>query len=738
MAPKIYLDIAVPTPLRRSFEYLPPPRFTHDQILALLPGIRIKVPFGHRVLIGILLQTKTESEFDESKLKSAIEILDKEPLLPEPLFKLALWSAHYYQHPIGDALASFLPKKLRTGAPAALTPKTAWRLTSAGKSVELATLKQAKKQIELLKRFIQQPEIEKDTLKADNVSPAIIKALVEKKYIELFDICVEPPSDSLPLMAESCLPLNHEQKSAVEHIAKNLTTFSTALLQGITGSGKTEVYLQLVEKVLAQGKQVLLLVPEIGLTPQITERFQRRFNCQISVLHSGLNDTERLEAWLRASLGHAKIVIGTRSALFTPLPSPGMIIVDEEHDSSFKQQDNFRYSAHDLAVMRAKAENIPLVMGSATPTLESLHNAYCNRYHHLKLTQRAGNATPPTFKIVDIRGQRLHEGLSDQLLHEIQQTLSAGNQAIIFLNRRGYAPALMCHHCGWVAECSNCDVRLTVHNKQGVLRCHHCDHQEHITRDCPECLSTELEKMGVGTQRTEEALTERFSNFPVIRIDRDSTSRKNALTTIIKKINEGNPAILVGTQMLAKGHHFPKVTLVAILDVDTGLFSPDFRAPEKMGQLLTQVAGRSGRADQPGQVLIQTHHADHPLLTTLTTEPYETYAAQLLKERQLHQLPPFTFMAIIKADAKHPDQARDFLSQARHWAEQLAKDIEFMGPLAPVIEKKSNRFRQQLLLQGTRRSNLQEILFHLVNYLEQHPQAKTVRWSIDVDPLDVF
>lgn len=477
------------------------------------------------------------------------------------------------------------------------------------------------------------------------------------------------------------MPLNPEQRAAFEAVRASHGGFHCFLLAGVTGSGKTEVYLQLIRETLAAGRQALVLIPEINLGPQTLARFERRFNARIALLHSALTDRERLDAWLAARDGEADIVIGTRSALFTPLKRPGLIIVDEEHDASYKQQDGLRYHARDLALVRARLENVPILLGSATPALESLHNAQAGRYGLLRLTQRAGGAHPPKFIRLDVKSMPLDAGLSRPLQQAIGDTLAAGQQVLVFLNRRGFAPTLLCHDCGWISQCPRCDARMTVHQGSGELRCHHCDHRQRPPMNCPQCGKLDLRPLGAGTERAEERLRILFPNHPVLRIDRDSTSRKHAMRDLFATINSGEPCILVGTQMLAKGHHFPRVTLVAILDADGGLFSADFRASERMAQQIVQVAGRAGRAEEPGRVLIQTHLADHPLLVQLTEDGYFAFAEQALSERRAAGLPPFAHLALLRAEAHKPGQAEAFLDSACSAAEQL---LEQMG--GPEVE----------------------------------------------------
>jgi primosomal protein N' (replication factor Y) (superfamily II helicase) len=743
--PEIYA-IALPTPLRRSFDYLaydPQDMLSQPPEIKAQPGMRVRVSFGHQILVGIITDIKSHSDFDTQQLKAVHSLLDDQPLLSKELLALCLWAASYYHHPAGEVLAAAIPVALRQGEEAALVREKAWQLSPEGQSVELSALQRAPKQQALLQQLRdefqasqQSPLLHKDLL-LTNPNRGALKALADKSLVEAIEITPEPDR-SLPILKETPKALNDEQAAALQQVAYD--QYACHLLYGTTGSGKTEVYLQAIEKVLEQGRQALVLIPEIGLTPQTLSRFQHRFNRPMAVLHSGLNDTERKQAWLLASLGHADIVIGTRSAIFTPLRSPGIIILDEEHDMSFKQQEGFRYSARDLAALRCQRLKIPLILGSATPSLESYYNAAQQRYKLLPLTQRAGNAKPPTIELIDLKRQPLKEGFSQPLLDTIEQHLLASGQVLVFINRRGFAPTLLCHDCGWLSQCPNCDSRLTVHQHPSHLHCHHCDYQRSLIHQCPNCNSRELNCVGQGTERTEVLLQNQFPDFPVLRVDRDSTRRKNAMQDIVDEVNRGEPCLLVGTQMLAKGHHFPNVTLVAIIDADGGLFSTDFRGPERMGQLMLQVAGRAGREERQGKVLIQSHLCDHPLLQTLLRQGYSAFAQLLLDERQVSHLPPHRFMALLRAESKRPENALELLQTARAIAQGISPsdpELQYLGPLPAPMEKRNDRFRYQLQIQAANRARLHQLLQPLIDQLEQHPLSRRTRWSIDVDPQDM-
>ena len=736
LAPLV-VRIAVPSPLRRVFDYLVPEHVLKDNPEAKAEvGCRVLVTFGRREMTGLIVGTGTTSEFDIKKLKPVGRLLDCSPLLPESLFNLFVWAANYYQHPIGDALLSTLPTLLRKGDPLPETSRRFWQLTTKGKGLGPTSLKGAPSQQALTDELQNKGKVDDAKLVAA-YSRSILSALEEKKLIEA--VMVETPPHSLDnILKEDALTLDSGQQQAINSIEDH--GFNAYLLDGVTGSGKTEIYLQAIEKTLRYGRQALVLIPEISLTPQTEKRFRDRFNAPLVTLHSGLTDKQRLAAWMSAKTGDAKIILGTRSAIFTPLRNPGVIILDEEHDQSYKQQDGFRYSARDLGVIRARQEDIPIILGSATPSLESLNNCEMGRYKHLILKHRAGNATQPDWSLIDLKTERTEAGVSSSTLSAIKQTIANGHQVLVFLNRRGFAPAMLCHQCGWSADCHHCDSRLTVHRARSRLICHHCDYQQRIPHLCPNCQGPQLIAAGEGTERSEAYLQQCFPDSKVLRVDRDSTRKKGAMKEVFDTVDKGEPCILIGTQMLSKGHHFANVTLVAVLDADSGLFSPDFRSHEKMGQLLTQVAGRSGRGTIAGRVLIQTHQPQHPLLEILIEKGYGYFAAQLLSERELTQLPPFRYMSVIRAESERANEAEAFLRMARQIAESISPPtplLSYLGPLPAMLEKRAGRFRFVLQVEAAKRSLLQSMLSSLVLQLESHKASRRVRWSIDVDPQEL-
>jgi len=605
-----------------------------------------------------------------------------------------------------------------------------------------SALKRAPQQAQVFQLLLRDQTLADTQLSALDIKRETLRALLAKGLIErIASASSSTPATTVITPATSTLIPSDEQHAAIDAVAASFGQFQCHLLEGVTGSGKTEVYLRLIEQTLARGEQALVLVPEIGLTPQTLERFQQRLPTPIAVFHSGLSDRERLQAWRRARSGEAGVVLGTRSAVFADFAQLGLIVVDEEHDSSYKQQDGFRYHARDLAIKRASDAQIPILLGSATPALETLHNALSGRYQHHHLHLRAGNATPPEIDVIDIRHQPIQDGLAPATLRAVGETLERGDQALIFLNRRGFAPTLLCHDCGWIAQCRHCDARLTVHAQERRLRCHHCGHNQPIPLRCDNCKSAQLEFRGPGTERLELALQRWFPAFPIIRIDRDTTARKHALRDKLLDVHSGAPCVLVGTQMLAKGHHFPDVTLVVMVDVDGGLVSADFRGPEKLGQLLTQVSGRAGRAEKSGRVLIQTHYPDHPLLASLLRNGYHDFARQLLEERRERGLPPFAQMALLRADARALDEAEQLLRDLRQQGQpgnHSDKDsVDMLGPLPAPMSRRAGLFRAQLLLRADSRSQLHRALHILCRAAENHPLARKVRWSVDVDPVDM-
>ncbi|PQJ90097.1 primosomal protein N' [Aliivibrio sifiae] len=725
--------VSLPVPLDRTFDYLIKAG-QHPVI-----GGRVKVPFGRQRLIGIVTKLSNDSEFARKKLKGLDSVLDTTSLWTPHLYKLLNWSSTYYQYPLGETLANAMPAWLRKGREASFSALKAWQITELGKNQDLNKLTRAPKQAKAL-NLVRHQQCSHEHMLEEDITAATLKAVVDKGWIEEISLAPKPTYWQRNVQITQEKPqLNEEQAIAIATVNAN-PEFGCYLLDGVTGSGKTEVYLQLLEPVLKAGRQALILVPEIGLTPQTINRFKRRFNVPVDMIHSALNDTERLNAWLAARDNHAGIIIGTRSALFTPFNDLGIIIVDEEHDVSYKQQDSMRYHARDLAVMRANLDNIPIILGSATPALETLHNAKVGKYHHLTLTKRAGTAIPARHGVLDVKGLYLNSGLSAPLIAQMRKHLSEGNQVMLFLNRRGFSPALMCHECGWMAECKRCDAFYTFHQQSNEIRCHHCGSQQPIIHQCQGCGSTQLISVGVGTEQLETQLMNLFPEYKTVRIDRDSTRRKGSLENYLEAIKNNEYQILIGTQMLAKGHHFPNVTLVGLIDVDSSLFSSDFRAPERLAQLFIQVAGRAGRASKPGEVILQTHHPEHSLLQSLLHQGYGHFAEYALQERKFAQLPPYTHLSLFRAEANNSDNVEQFLRQVRDILEshpQFHDATPVLGPIPAPLARRAGKYRWQLLFQAPNRTVMQSMLRGAKTAIELLPLAKKVRWTLDIEPQDL-
>ncbi|WP_067518828.1 primosomal protein N' [Endozoicomonas ascidiicola] len=739
-APEAFIRVAIPTPLRRLFDYLPSASYPVE---AIKPGCRVTVPFGSRELVGIVMSIEANSDIPSNKLKPIISILDNQPLLPKDIIQLCQWAARYYHHSVGETLSQALPKNLRIGKPASMGSIPFWFASSELDAETANLLQRSKKQLAAFELISNAPNgLNGTELLESGFSRAILQSLSKKGLIESRDI--EP--SSLPFTEQNSplksahLIMNDEQHYACEAITDGLGSFNTYLLEGVTGSGKTEVYLQTISAALAKGLQTLVLIPEIGLTPQTVKRFRDRFNVPVACLHSGLSDGERLQGWLEASRCSAGILISTRSGIFTPMPNLGLIIVDEEHDSSYKQQESLRYNARDLAIYRGSQANCPVVLGSATPSLETLHNARQGKYTQLHLKQRAGNAKPPAMELLDMRHQLVQDGLSTELLQRIGVHLARGNQVMIFLNRRGYAPSMICQDCGSIIDCHHCDAHMTIHRFPPHLHCHHCDLQQPIPWQCPSCQSRKLQPVGQGTEKAEQTLNQHFPSYPVIRIDRDTTRKKQALGEMLEKINTGKPCILLGTQMLAKGHHFPDVTLVAIVNADAGLFSSDFRGSEKTGQLIMQVAGRAGRGQKPGQVIIQTYNPEHPSLQLLSMNDYGRFADSLFVERRHLNLPPEGYLTLVRSESMNQGESETLLSALRQYAEhnkgQLT-DTRLLGPIPAPMEKRQGRYRWHLLIHGKDRKDLHRVVEGMVSFLESHRLPRQLKWTVDIDPQEM-
>jgi len=723
------LQVSIPCPLRLNFDYLSDLSTTDWQA-----GLRVRVPFGSRELIGIVVNVKRiDSETDISKLKSIVECLDEQALLSPELLSLGHWLSDYYHHPLGDCFQTMLPKKIRQGEDLELQTETYWQITD-NKEIKNAGKKQQQilDLLTLKKNGLTQSEIYQNLnqCKSSLVSLENKKIITQKQKIKKSSITQE--------LSPAC-QLNPEQQLAVESVWNQREKFTPFLLQGITGSGKTEVYIELTEKIVNEGKQVLILIPEIGLTTQFVARFRERLAVNIVVLNSSISDKERKQSWLLAKEGLADVIIGTRSAVFSPIKNMGFIIMDEEHDASYKQQDGLRYHARNVALIRAQRAGVPIVLGSATPSLESLYNVDKNRYQRLELNQRATGATLPKVHLVDSAGPKADNGVSSVLYKAIEKQLNAGNQVLLFINRRGFAPVLMCHECNWQATCSHCDAKMIVHQGRNTLCCHHCGLIQRLPTQCPKCQAVELNTYGAGTEQIELSLQRYFPDTPVLRIDRDSTQRVNAFANMVEDIRSGGAKILVGTQMLAKGHDFHDVTLVGVLDADQGLLSADFRATESLAQLIIQVTGRAGRGEKSGEVFIQTNQPQHEFWGDLIKKGYDFTAQKILQERALMAMPPVGSLCIIRAEDQQEQLAMQFLTEVLTILNQHGQQEVFvMGPVPAIMEKRAGRFRAQLLLSSPKRRPIHQLLDHYMQAISALKLSKKVRWSIDIDPIDLL
>lgn len=774
------IRVALPVPLYREFDYLPSSNNTNSantltdsasNVAALPPiGGRVQVSFGRQTLIGIVVDhiDSNQSDVPLNKLKAIKQVIDTAPIFDLQMLSLARWLASYYHYPLGDVLSVMLPTLIRQGKPLDMLV-THWRiLPNVSEDDFHSNAHKQKQQFAMLKLHGEHGASE-DTLLLEGMERPFLKRLEENGLIERF---LEEQAAPRPVtLAKMPLTLNEQQQQAVDKIVATAkqAKYGGFLLNGVTGSGKTEVYLQAMQTILEAGKQVLVLVPEIGLTPQTRARFAARFAANILLLHSGLNVTQRLHGWEDCRQGRAQIIIGTRSSILHPFADLGLIVVDESHDQSYKQQDTLRYHAADVALYRGYQLGIPVVLGTATPSLEHLKLVQDGKLTELLLTQRAGNAKEATMQLVDARDTPTkysdspaaptqqasllpnlkgsqNTGLTDDTIVAIRETLEAGEQVLVFLNRRGYAPILLCEACGWQADCVRCEAHMTVHHSQlntqqpSYLKCHHCDWQASIPLACPDCASVNLNAVGMGTTRLTESLHALFSNpqtskktYPIIQIDRDTTRKKDSWEDIYRRINSGNPAILVGTQMVAKGHHFPNVTLVCLPNADRGFLSPDFRSPEHTAQLIVQVAGRSGRGSKPGKVLIQTVQPENPLLRKLVRDGYQPFALELLKERKMLGLPPYTYGALIRCEAKTLQQATQVLKDAI--VIMPPHELAILGPIDAPMKMKNSRYHSQLLLLSKQRPQLHQLLNFWWPQVLQLPSAKYLKLTLDVDPI---
>jgi len=733
------LSIAINVPLRRVFEY----RLAADYPITPRPGQRVTVPFGSQSKTGIIVAIEAieqyQGDLSIDKMKFVSSILDENSLFGESVLRLYQWMEKYYHAPPGEIWQTILPTELAKGKPAELTRESVWTINEAGLQAlhEEQVAKNAIKQKLTLQRLTENPQgIAHNRIADFDINYSTLKTLAGKAWISR-DFAKPQPiqTDNLCNFPEG-LQLNTQQQQAIEKVSQSLNGYQTFLLFGVTASGKTEVYLRLIEKVILQGRQALVLVPEIGLTPQTLKRFQDRFNVKTVVMHSGLTDQQRLQNWLLAKNGEAQIIIGTRSALFTELKSPGIIIIDEEHDQSFRQQQGFRYSARDVAMVRGSIDKVPVILGSASPSLETLINVAKDKVVRIDLTQKAQSQTAVKFRVIDLKNQPLTHGLSRDLIGSIRSHLDANGQVLLFLNRRGYAPVLLCHQCGWSSSCQRCDIHFTYHHQNHFLQCHHCGSSRRAPTQCPQCNCDQMVPVGLGTERLAEAVGELFPSAKIARIDRDTTRRKSATGDFVEAIKSGEIDILIGTQMLAKGHHFPNVTLVGLIDMDGALYSADFRAPEYAAQLITQVSGRTGRSNNTGEVIIQTHHSDHPMLSQIIYSGYSTFADSAIAERVEAELPPYSFAAMLQAEAPFIEPVKMFLDECKQILDRYSNlKVELLGPCPALYTKKAGKFRYQLFLQSNNRNELHQLLKLTIGDIEKLKSANKVRWRLELDPI---
>jgi primosomal protein N' (replication factor Y) len=723
------LRVALDVPLDTLFDY------SAEGSGEIPVGSRVLVSFGRRKMVGVVAEVAGHSDLPPARIKPVQHVFRDTPPLSSEILRLLRFCADYYHHPLGEVILNALPVPLRQARPAAAAKPTGYRLTEAGRAAEADSLPaRAIVKRKLLHSLKQSGTLTRSDIAALSPSaPQAIRQFAALGWAAESDEIAE--SAPAPVKTAGLPPLTPPQELAVSAILSRLEQFQVWLLYGITGSGKTEVYLRIIEQVLLQGGQALVLVPEINLTPQLESRFRARFPaaCQVS-LHSRLSAGERLRHWSLAQSGHARIVLGTRLALFAPMPKLMMIVVDEEHDSSFKQQDGLRYSARDMAVARGKQAGIPVILGSATPALETWYNAINGRYQLLELPARAvAEAALPAIRCIDTSRAKLVDGLSEPLIEALRARLERGEQSLVFINRRGYAPVMRCGQCGWISTCHRCSSRLVVHLRERHLRCHHCGHESRIPPTCPDCGNADLAPLGQGTQRLEDTLGGLFPAARILRVDRDSARRKHALPEMLERIHAAEVDIVIGTQLLAKGHDFKKLTLVGVVNADGALYSADFRASERLFAQLMQVAGRAGRAALPGEVLIQTQFPTHPLFQALIRHDYRGFAESLLTERRQAEFPPYCHQALLRAEAPQLETALAFLRKAQTVAPGHF-DVILFDPVPAQMARLAGMERAHLLVQSLSRGALQAFLVDWNKALTSLDGR--VRWSLDVDPLE--
>lgn len=725
----IYHRIAVNVPLSDGL-------LTYSHSEPLPQGMRVLVPFRNKTVVGMVWETDIAPDMDTARILSVQTAFVEEKPLPQSWRDLLAFTSRYYHYPTGQAVFAALPQGLKeTRAVEMPQPPLFYALNEAGRAQTPPPARFNKKAAlwdALLSGGMTMAALKQVNAQAEK----LIEDWAEQGWIETTEAAKPVLRSYHGQASHSEFVLNAGQRQASDTIQTALGRFQPFLLYGITGSGKTEVYFDAMAKVLAQGRQVLFLLPEINLTPQLLKRVENRFaDVPTAVLHSRMAAGRRTQDYLRAMLGQAKLVIGTRLAVFTPMDDVGLIVVDEEHDGSFKQDNELRYHARDLAVWRAKQSGCPIILGSATPSLESWHKAQSGAYRLLQLTERAHTAAQlPQVGILNVGRLKLDNGFSPQALQLLKQNFEAGGMSLVYLNRRGFAPALFCGDCGHTFGCPNCSAKMVLHQRARQLRCHHCDHREPIPFKCPDCGNQDLTAVGHGTQRVEETLRAFLPKAAVVRVDRDSTAHKNDWADLYRRIADNKIDILVGTQMLAKGHDFARLNLVIVLNADGSLYSADFRAPERLFAELMQVSGRAGRADKPGKVLIQTQLPEHPVFAAVKAQDYAVFAENELNERQMFAMPPFGFQTAVRADAPRVADAMEFLNAAKETlAPLLPESVSQFGAAPMLMVRLAERERAQIFLESTSRQDLHRAVSLWVQVLQQNRDGK-IRWSVDVDP----
>jgi primosomal protein N' (replication factor Y) len=727
-----FATFALAIPLYRVFDYAIDEQSTPEI------GTRYRLPFANGVKTGILLSVQNDSSLDPSRIKAAQEVIDTRPVIDEHMLALAGWISEYYHQPLGEVVFQCLPAYLRGSRPHVPARVKCWHL-SLDKAQDLEPLQQrSPRQFEMCQALQQSSGMTAIQLKALNTNwHGIIKALQAKQlvhweWLSTTSIIDPHPDSSKPRPSD-------EQQTILSLIETRQQQFGVHLLDGITGSGKTEIYLRLIESRLEAAQQVVYLVPEIGLTNQLIERVRERFGDCFAISHSGLSEMQRYRAWDRFARGEASIMLGTRSSLFSQSESLGLIIIDEEHDLSYRQEDGIRYHARDVAIKRAQMLDIPIVLGSATPALETISNCERDTWFRYQMNQRPTRFTAPTIRLIDVSNSHFESGCSAQTFKRIEHHLAQSGQVLIYLNRRGFAPIVMCHECGWQALCQNCDSRLTLHHSVRTLLCHHCGFTQSIPETCPDCDNSEIKHYGIGTEQLEQGLAQRYPETPIVRIDRDSISSREALKTRLQQLQSGEPCILIGTQMIAKGHDYPAITLSVVIDADQALFSASYRASERLAQTLYQVSGRAGRGDREGEACVQTRFPEHPMMQALANGSYRSIAATLLQERQSLGFPPYARVVMFRADGVELKAAMQHLESIKTCLEATTriKSILCIGPIPALMTRRIGRYRAQLCLLSSDYQSLRSVLHQAMPDIQSLTVKSTVSWNIDVDAYDI-